>query len=135
MNVYKRLTATLVFAALSVFTIGPSAYSNEIGLTFPSGTSQFSSGSFQSVATTTGVTPAISGGTADADLRVTVDATNSGLLRLDTTTGVTASDTYTLTDFNSGSNGLAVISFVGKQADVSSALGSLELKNSLLATV
>lgn len=128
MNVYKRLTATLVFAALSVFTIGPSAYSNEIGLTFPSGTSQFSSGSFQSVATTTGVTPAISGGTADADLRVTVDATNSGLLRLDTTTGVTASDTYTLTDFNSGSNGLAVISFVGKQADVSSALGSLEFK-------
>ena len=59
---------------------------------------------------------------------MTVDATSGGLLRLDTTTGVTAADTYTLTDFNSGSNGLAVISFVGKQADVSSALGSLEFK-------
>ena len=121
-----KVFATAVTAMLmaSFFAV-PSAMGAAITVTFPATTTEFTPSVWEVVATETGVTPAISGGNGGT-FRVTVDATNSGKVRLGSTTGLTASSGYTLTNFNGTSNGLATISFEGPVADVDSALASLE---------
>lgn len=100
-----------------------------LNITFPQGSSKFIQGSWQSVATVTGVTPGVSGGTSPT-VRATLTAGTNGLLRLGTTTSITASAGYTLTNFNSSSSGLATISFEGSVANVNAALASLQFQRS-----
>lgn len=100
------------------------AHGNALNVTFPTGSLAFSINSFQSVATATGVTPAITGG-AGGTVRVTVSASNSGLVRITSTTGITASAPYTSSNLT---DGLATISFQGTVANVSNALGTLQFR-------
>lgn len=104
------------------------ASANAISLTFPSGDHRFSANEWESIATVTGTTPAVSGGTANADIRVTVQAIDNGALRLQVITDITAADSYDLNDFDGDSEGLEVISFYGKVDKVSAALASMELR-------
>jgi hypothetical protein len=125
----RNLSVIAVLTLFASLFVGPVSYASAISLTFPTITSVFDAGSFQSVATKTGVTPAISGGTGGS-LRVIVSASNSGLVRLGSTTGVSASTSYTLSQFNASSNGLGTISFEGSVTNVSNALASLEFNRS-----
>lgn len=127
----KKFSLVVVIALAAALLSAPSTYASAIVVTFPTTDTGFTASAdktgFVSVATATGVTPAISGGTAGS-MRVVVSATNSGLLRITTTTGVTASSGYTLANFSSGSDGLSTISFDGDVDKVSVALGSLEFR-------
>jgi hypothetical protein len=125
----RYVSGLAVLAVLASLFAGPASYASAISLTFPTITTVFDAGSFQSVATKTGVTPAISGGTGGS-LRVIVSASNSGLVRLATTTGISASTSYNLSQFNASSNGLGTISFEGSVTNVSNALASLEFNRS-----
>lgn len=76
----------------------------------------------------TGVTPGVTGGNGGT-IRATVSAGTSGKLRLQTTVGITASTSYTLTDFDADDpTGLETISFQGTVSDVNAALASLNFR-------
>lgn len=70
----------------------------------------------------------ISGGTANADIRLTVQAVYKEAPRLQVVADITAADSYNLNDFDGDSEGLEVISFYGKVGKVSAALASMELR-------
>lgn len=123
----KKLGFLLSAVLLSVLTFVVPSWGAGLTLTFPNSTQGFTANSWQSVATVTETTPAISGGNGGS-IRVTVAAGTNGRLRLATTTNITAADSYTLSNFDDDSAGLATISFQGLVADVSTALASLEFQ-------
>jgi hypothetical protein len=130
------LTAFGVLLALLFSTIQTSSFASEpLGFTFPSGSQNFSQLEFRSVATVSGVTPAVTGDPSGAVIQVTVSSSqNLDRLRLQSASGVTAAGGLTLSDFDSTSTGLSEIVFKGSKADVSAALSSLQLKRGSSST-
>lgn len=129
-NLFRNWTfvpAAFFLALASALGSLTPAHGNALTITFPTGSVAFAINSFESVATVTGVTPAISGG-AGGTVRVTVSASNSGIVRLTSTTGITASSPYTTANLT---NGLEVISFEGPVASVSSALATLQFRKNV----
>lgn len=124
----QRKISALLVSSIFVGLFAPSASANAIGLVFPSGTNAFVVNEFQSVSSVTGTTPAITGGTAGAEFRVSVSASNYGLLRMAVTDSIAAAPAFTLSNFDDQSAGLSVISFIGERDKVSDALASLEFK-------
>lgn len=127
-----HLSALTLAIAVVVNPVVPAAASAVV-VTFPSNAGAFGVGTWQSVATVTSITPAISGGSGGT-FRVVVSANNSGLLRLATVSGISASTSYNLSNFNANSNGLGVISFEGSVADVNAAFGSLQFRKNAAGT-
>ena len=123
----RKIAFGAVLAITAALLTATPSNAAALAVTFPSSTANFTPNTWQSVATVTGVTPALSGGTGGS-IRVTVSAGTNGRVRLATTTNVTAADGYTLSNFNAASSGLETISFKGLVADVSAALGSLEFR-------
>ena len=124
----KKLAITVMVALVASMLVDlPSKGAGGLVLAFPSASSDFVFNTWTSVATNTGVTPAVSG-TATGTIRASVSSGTNGLLRLAATTGITASSSYSLGSFQAGSAGLATISFEGSLAAVSAALGSLEFR-------
>lgn len=123
----RKIAFGAVLAITATLLTATPSNAAALAVTFPSSTSNFTPNTWQSVATVTGVTPAVTGGSGGS-IRVTVSAGTNGRVRLATTTNVTAADGFTLTDFNAASSGLETISFKGLVADVSGALGSLQFR-------
>lgn len=123
----RKIAFGAVLAITAALLTATPSNAAALAVTFPSSTSNFTPNTWESVATVTGVTPALSGGSGGS-IRVTVSAGTNGRLRLATTTNVTAAEGFTLTNFNAASNGLETISFKGLVANVSAALASLEFK-------
>ena len=140
-NTIKSWSA-IVASVLLVGFLPSAASGSSVNLTFPSATTEFTADTFQSVATVTGVTPSVSGGVGGNDYRVTISASNSGLLRLAktetdltvTSASIAAARSYVIDNFDADSNGLGVISFTGEISDLNYALGFLEFKKTLGGT-
>jgi hypothetical protein len=128
-GVVKRriaLTAMLALVA-SMFGAVPSRAADLV-LTFPTAAADFLQNEWRSVSDVTGVIPGVTGGNGGT-IRATVSAGTSGKLRLQTTVGITASTSYTLTDFDADdSTGLETISFQGNVSDVNDALASMNFR-------
>lgn len=125
-NFSSAVIISLVFSMLGLM---PSQASGALSISFPSGSTNFPAAQWTSVATNTGTTPGISGGSGGT-ISMTVDAGSNGLVRLSNQSSITAAAGFNLASFNGTSGGRPVIVFTGLIAAVNTAIGSLEFKRS-----
>ena len=124
----KKQSLIVVLSIVAALLIPTSSQASGLTVVFPSQNVGFRQGIWESVATKSGITPSISGSTAQS-IRATVSAGTNGLLRLGVIgTGVTASAGYTITNFDDDGAGQATISFQGPEAGVSASLASLQFQ-------
>lgn len=121
MSRFVAATAAVFLAFTSVLLAGGVAYA-ATSVTLASGNQNFNTAAFTSIATQTGVTPAVAGYEAAGTIRVTLTVTGSGYILIPTKSGVT------FVTGNSSTTTQQTIIITGTQTAVNSAIAEMSYK-------
>ena len=121
MSRFVAATAAVFLAFTSVLLAGGVAYA-ATSVTLASGNQNFNTAAFTSIATQTGVTPAVAGYEAAGTIRVTLTVTGSGYILIPSKSGVT------FVTGNSSTTTQQTIIITGTQTAVNSAIAEMSYK-------